>query len=174
MGISNRFKYRVRFYNFDLNHINLEKKIKRSNLTYKQKVKLNFEQYQRIMTGDVSELMREKQNPLLSEFCMMSQTRAFVPKAIVQYERIAFVEMTSNTRITLDTNIVASHDFTHADSENKFVFPVLTNNMHVLEVKYDDFLPEYIRRIVQMDGLNQNTLSKYCSARHTLIKNWRF
>ena len=174
MGISDRFKYRIRFYNYDLSHINLEKKIKHSSLAYKKKAKLSPESFRSIMENDTSSLLRESKNDLITEFCVMMQARGFTPKVIVEYERLAFVEPVSNTRITLDTNLVSSNDFKQIANKQKHVFPILENGMQVLEVKYDEFFPEYIRRAVQMDTLNQSTISKYCYARQTLTKNWRY
>lgn len=174
MGISNRFKYRIRFYNYDLSLINLEKKIKHSNLAYKKKAELSPESFRLIMENDSSSLLRESKDDLITEFCVMMQARGFAPKVIVEYERLAFVEPVSNTRITLDTNLVSSNDFKQIASKQKLVFPMLENGIQVLEVKYDDFFPEYIRRAVQMDTLNQSTISKYCFARQTLRKNWRY
>jgi len=174
MGVSDRFKYRIRFYNHDLSHINLEKKIKHSNLAFKKKAKLSPESFRLIMENDSSSLLRESKDDLITEFCMMMQSRGFTPKAIVEYDRLAFVEPVSNTRITLDTNIVSSNDFNQIASKQKLVFPILENGMQILEVKFDDFFPEYIRRAVQMDTLNQSTISKYCFARQTLTKNWRY
>lgn len=173
IGISARFKYRIRIYNYDLSTINLEKKVKLNNLSYKKKATLSLYHLERVLENDTASLLRETENPLVTEFCMMMQSRRFTPKAIVQYERIAFVEPASNTRVTLDVNIMASQDFKNFDQKEKLFFPVLENGLQVLEVKYDDLLPEYIRRTVQMKTLNQSTISKYCAARQKLTGYWR-
>ena len=172
MGVSDRYKYRIRIYNFDTNTINLEKKIKHDNLSYKKKAVLSLQDVQWILINDSASLLRETDDSLITEFCLNMQSRLFSPKAIVQYERVAFVESVSNTRVTLDTNIVASSDFQNFNRKEKLVFPVFGSGLHVLEVKYDDLLPEYVRRAVQMKTLNQNTISKYCLARQTLKKYW--
>lgn len=51
-GVSNRDKYRIRYYNHDPGFIKLEKKSKRNGLCRKDSVRVSAEEAQRIVHGD--------------------------------------------------------------------------------------------------------------------------
>ena len=85
----------------------------------------------------------------------------YKPKVIIDYERIAYVEEITNVRITFDMKISASYDLEHfldGDYEKFYINP---NGVNLLEVKFDDILPSYIRRIVESYNFKQTTFSKY-------------
>lgn len=50
-GFLDRDKFRVRLYDHNANYINLEKKSKRNNLTYKDKFRITAEEYERLETA---------------------------------------------------------------------------------------------------------------------------
>jgi hypothetical protein len=52
-GLLDRDKFRVRLYDYNMEYLNLEKKSKRDNLTFKQKCRLTAEEYERIQFGDI-------------------------------------------------------------------------------------------------------------------------
>ena len=52
-GISNRWKYRIRFYNYDDSYINLEKKYKVNGLTNKKSVRITREILDNILNNKV-------------------------------------------------------------------------------------------------------------------------
>lgn len=98
---------------------------------------------------------------LLKEFCVDIVSKRFVPKIIVDYEREAFVEPISNIRITLDYNISASDEIEQFLNGNYIKIPVLKKEKHVLEVKFDDVFPSYIKAVLQSNVLVQQSFSKY-------------
>lgn len=98
---------------------------------------------------------------LLKEFCVDIVSKRFVPKIIVDYEREAFVEPISNIRITLDYNISASDEIEQFLNGNYIKTPVLKKEKHVLEVKFDDVFPSYIKAVLQSNVLVQQSFSKY-------------
>ena len=61
-GISERFKYRIRFYNFNLDYIVLEKKYKINNMTKKDSCILTKEQVEDIINNNIK---IDKDNPKL-------------------------------------------------------------------------------------------------------------
>ena len=84
------------------------------------------------------------------------------PKVIISYERSAFVHPTGNVRITFDRNIMASRvcdDF--FEERVSGLVPVLPVGMHVLEVKYDEILPDVIAKQLEIGNLRQTAFSKY-------------
>ena len=92
---------------------------------------------------------------------MHIMTRLFEPKAIVSYERSAYVEEIANVRITLDKNISVSEQFDNFLSGDFMRYPVQERGEHVLEVKFDEILPGYIKSIISNKNLQQSSFSKY-------------
>lgn len=87
--------------------------------------------------------------------------KEFVPKIIIDYEREAFVETISNIRVTLDYNISASDEIEQFLEGNYIKTPVLEKGKHILEVKFDDIFPSYIKAVLQSNVLIQQSFSKY-------------
>ena len=93
-------------------------------------------------------------------------TRMFAPKAIVDYERTAYVEPIANVRITLDRNISVSADTAHFQDGEYRKFPLLPEGQHVLEAKFDYVLPQYLKKLIpDCSGLVQTAFSKYYMGR---------
>lgn len=173
-GLSKRFKYRIRYYGDDVENIFLERKEKYNGLCSKASCRLTKEQYDKIVVGDVSDILWETKSPLLRRFCVDIMNRNFAPKIIVDYERIAFVEPILNVRITLDMNISVSNEVSQfLDGRQYQKYPILEKEHHILEVKHDDLLPGYIKKLIFMDQLQQTSFSKYYFGRQKIQKLWR-
>ena len=71
------------------------------------------------------------------------------------------MERLGNVRVTLDQNISSSRDIMCFLEEDIRKRPILAAGQHVLEVKYDEFLPDYIRSNLQLQNLRQTAFSKY-------------
>ena len=84
------------------------------------------------------------------------------PKVIIAYERTAFVHPSGNVRITFDRNIMASRNREEfLEDRVSGMVPVLPAGMHVLEVKYDEFLPDTIAQQLEIGKLRKTAFSKY-------------
>ena len=160
-----RFKYRIRYYNDDSSNIYLEKKIKNNSFCNKRSCSLTEEQYNSIMNEDVESYMYDDSNKLLQEFCIDIISRGFRPKVIVSYEREAFVELINNIRITFDSSISASDSFDDFLKGTFSRIPIISDSKSVLEVKFDDVLPAYIRKTLQVESVIQRSFSKYYYSR---------
>ncbi|MCL2355408.1 MAG: VTC domain-containing protein, partial [Oscillospiraceae bacterium] len=80
---------------------------------------------------------------------------------IVEYDRTPYICKLGNVRITLDKNISSStkvHSFFEDDLPRR---PVNPKSLHLLEVKFDEYIPDYIHKHIQLKGLEQTTYSKY-------------
>lgn len=93
---------------------------------------------------------------------------------IVSYEREAFVEIISNVRITMDYNISASDEIERFLKGDYLKIPVLERKKHVLEVKFDDVLPSYMKAILQSNILEQQSFSKYYLGRIAVQENKKY
>lgn len=106
-------------------------------------------------------LQFDHRGPLNNLLLQMRCTK-MEPKAIIAYERTAYVHPTGNVRITFDRNIMASKYCDEFFEERvSGMTPVLPAGMHVLEVKYDELLPDHIAQQLQTGVLRQTAFSKY-------------
>lgn len=79
----------------------------------------------------------------------------------MEYERTPYVYNIGNVRITLDCNIRSSDDFSSFFENNLRTRQILPQGQHLLEVKYDELLPDFIKEVLQLGDLQQTTFSKF-------------
>lgn len=162
-GIDNRYKYRLRIYNGSDSVIKLEKKSKTRGMTRKISVKVASEDCRSYMEGKWIPFTEDTSN-LEKEFRAKMRGEGVRPVSIVEYERTAFIEPVGNVRVTFDRNICGSDrvgDFLWKPS----LVPLLPKGQHILEVKYDELLPEYIAGCLELGSLQRTAFSKYYYAR---------
>lgn len=160
-GADPREKFRIRIYNSDSSRIALECKQKYRSMTHKDTQVIDRDMYDILMGDDLSFEIRDEYPALVKKVMMLKKTRLLRPKIIVQYERIPFICNNGNVRITFDMNISASKDLEHFFEDNIITMPVLLSGQHLLEVKYDAYLPDYIKSAIDNCELNYTTFSKY-------------
>ncbi len=79
------------------------------------------------------------------------------------------MEPAGNVRITFGMNLRGSTDIERfLDTSEEFTLPVMEPGMHILEVKYDEFLPKYILELVDLNCLHRQSFSKYEIVREVL------
>lgn len=159
-GTDPREKFRIRIYNADASRITLECKRKEHTKTIKTACPLTLEQYQAILQNTCPFSSRDRDS-VLNKFLILQKTQQLKPAVIVEYDRIPYVCPTGNVRITLDKNIRSSNQFSRFFDPAIPSRPLLPAAQHILEVKYDELLPDYIKDLLQLDSLQQTTFSKY-------------
>lgn len=164
-GLSKRFKWRIRYYGDDLDYIVLERKEKINSRCHKKSCKLTLTEYDKIISGNITDIVYDTNKELLKELARDMLIYDYRPKVIVDYERIAYVEEITNVRITFDMKISASYELEHFLDGDYTKFYIQDTGENVLEVKFDDILPSYIRNIVESYGFNQTSFSKYYYSR---------
>ena len=159
-GTDPREKFRIRIYNHSTERIMLECKRKERGKTHKTSCPLTVEQTRALMAGKVLPI-GEDQPPLLRKLTLQMMTRKLRPVVIVEYERIPYVYKNGNVRITLDTNIASSSAVETFLNPHISGRPVLPVGQQLLEVKYDEYLPDFIYRSLMLPNLRQTAFSKY-------------
>ena len=162
-GVNNREKFRIRYYNHDISLIHLEKKSKRNGLGSKEMACLTAVEAQSVINGNW-EWMKAADRPLVRELYAKMQSQGLRPKTIVDYTREPFVYAPGNVRVTLDYSIrtgLRSVDFLNPDC----VTVPAGDSPIILEVKWDAYLPDLIRDIVQLEGRHTSSFSKYAICR---------
>ena len=56
----------------------------------------------------------------------------------------------------------------HFFDKNLRKMPLMSGGHHILEVKYDELIPDYINQILELGRLEQTTFSKYYIARQMI------
>lgn len=164
-GVDNRKKFRIRIYEGDASLIHLEKKLKYRSMTGKMVREISKDDCRIYMSGRAPGLKPES-DELEKEIFLQIKSRGLHPVSIVEYERTAFVEPKGNVRITFDRNISGSEKTKGFLEKKLFMVPLLPKGKHVLEVKYDELLPDYISGVLEMGGLQRITFSKYYYSRN--------
>lgn len=159
-GTDPREKFRIRIYNHSTERINLECKRKENGKTLKTSCPLTVEQTKLLMSGKILPDI-SSQPPLLRKLTLQMMMHRMRPVVIVEYERIPYVYKNGNVRVTLDTNMASStaiHSFLDETIPKR---PIMAIGQHLLEVKYDEYLPDFVYRNLQLHNLRQTAFSKY-------------
>lgn len=159
-GVDPREKFRIRIYNGEKSKISLELKQKQRGKTKKDSCSLTAELCEEIINGEIPDIFAVD-SALYRKFCLQLQTKKLAPKVIVEYDRIPYVYEDGNVRITFDKNIRSSIECSDFLNDKLFFRPIMEINKHLIEVKFDEFLPDFIDQIVTHEDLRQNSFSKY-------------
>lgn len=162
-GLNFREKFRIRYYDKDTDFIRLEKKSKMNHLTQKSSVQITKEQVELILGGRY-EWMVESTEPLIQEFYSKIKSKGLRPKTIVEYTREPFIFPYGNVRVTLDYNIRTSNYCQNFLNPVGVTIPVKDVPM-ILEVKWDEYLPDIIKDVIRMKNHSQGAFSKYAACR---------
>ncbi|NMA11628.1 MAG: polyphosphate polymerase domain-containing protein [Chloroflexi bacterium] len=162
-GVNIREKYRIRLYNNDQSFIRLERKFKRCGLGYKSSTNLTPKQVQAIIDGNVGWMAASTDEVILG-FYTRIRNEGLQAKVIVDYIREPFVFAPGNTRVTLDHNIHTSMRCTDFLNSACMTIPI-KESPSILEVKWDNYLPDVVRDAIQLDGRRITAFSKYAACR---------
>ncbi len=167
-GVDVRRKYRLRYYNRETDHVQLEVKRKENGYIKKISCPLAPETVQTLLAGGQLPQIAEIP-PAYCDTLIKMRTALLRPCTVVEYQREAYVYQAGNVRVTLDKQITASEQtgyFLQEDIPNRV--PLLPEGYFVLEVKYDELLPAHIADALGLHDLQQVAFSKYFKAREAL------
>lgn len=162
-GANIREKYRIRLYNNDDSIIHLERKFKHGGLGFKESANLTRSQAQAIVVGDVNWMAKSRDEIILG-FYTRIRNEGLKAKVIVDYIREPFVFEPGNVRVTLDYDIRTGMSCTDFLNQDCMTVPI-NNFLCILEVKWDNYLPDVIRDAIQLDGRRNAAFSKYAACR---------
>ena len=154
-----RRKYRARIYNHSLDTIKLEVKEKLDNRVRKKSRNITEKELLKLMNGECIECRPTMEDPA-ALFNLAIQTNHLAPKVIVTYERKAFIFEPGNVRITLDRNVRSSkrvESFGKPDISYDF----FVEQDKIIEMKYDEFMPDFILQLLELENMQQIAYSKY-------------
>ncbi len=163
-GVDDRKKYRIRTYGESDGFIRLEVKEKKNSLTKKSSCMITKDEAKALASRDCfsEDIPKFGERRVLNEFLLERKCDGLLPRAVIEYERSAYVYKIGNVRITIDKNISASGDLeSFFAPKTERLVPVTPTGIHILEVKYDEFIPDFILQLLQIGTLERCTFSKY-------------
>ena len=165
-GVLYRKKYRIRMYNNDSSFIRLERKWKHNNMTSKDQLKISKENCINLLTNQFDNIDKELLNQsLMKEFITDIKVFGLKPSVIVDYKRLAYTYPISEVRITFDEKIKSGLYNCNLFNMDRITYDVIDNDEVVLEVKFNEVLPEHISIILQTIPMYRQAVSKFALCR---------
>ena len=106
----------------------------------------------------------DSDRPLVKELYTKMRGQGLAPKTIVDYTRDPYIYAPGNVRVTLDYNIRTGMRCTDFLNPECVTVPA-GDPVVILEVKWDEYLPDIIRDIVQLGNRRTGGFSKYAACR---------
>jgi len=184
-GHKNRFKLRARYYDENpANPVYFEIKARVNDAILKQRAKVRREAAARLLVSgvphrdDLAEPEDTDQYVSLRRFCDLRNQIGATPKCIVAYDREAWMTPDGNTaRVTFDRDLLGGpylNKFT-ATPQADWVKPALAHGINpqimlgvVLELKFTDRFPNWMREMVRVFDLTRTCMAKYVTCTMSL------
>ncbi len=159
-GTDPRKKYRFRFYDGRTEQVSLEIKRKVNGKIRKDACRIPWSTAEAVMHGDWNRIAALS-DPVAREFYLDGMMKLLQPKIIVEYDRAPYIYPDGNVRITFDRNIRSSSRSLEFGEKQTALRPIMETARHLMEVKFDEFLPDWIHRTLQLDSMTLTAFSKY-------------
>lgn len=158
-----RRKYRIRIYNCDDSRISLECKYKHENMTYKQARVISRPMTEAIIAGQYGRIVTK--NAFLKQFISEALSRHLQPSVIVDYRRLALTYPVSEVRITFDSNLRSGVYSDRLFDPDIPTLSLFKDDQVVLEVKFNEYLPEHLAVILSAVPSLREAVSKFALCR---------
>lgn len=161
-GVQNRDKYRIRIYNLSDRIIKLECKTKVGSLISKRSLTIPRDLCEQLMAGDPYGLETTRSG-LLTDVYREMTVNLLRPAVLVDYVREAYLHPAEEVRITFDKQLRTGMYAKDLFDPTVPTIPPFENNEIILEVKYNQVLPPYIRDLLctYCPNAQQSAISKY-------------
>ena len=146
-GDQNRDKYRIRIYNMRDTNIKLECKTKVGSLISKRSLGIPRDLAEQIIACDPTGLEQTRYG-LLSDLYREMTCKLLRPVVIVDYVREAYLHPAEEVRITFDKQLRSGMNSIDLFNPAVATVPPFDNNDIILEVKYNQVMPPYIRDLL--------------------------
>ena len=161
-GQQNRDKYRIRIYNLSDRVIKLECKTKVGSLISKRSLSIPRDLCEQLMAGDPYGLETTRSG-LLTDVYREMTVNLLRPVVLVDYVREAYLHPAEEVRITFDKQLRSGLRSTDLFNPHVPTVPPFDNGEIILEVKYNQVMPPYIRDLLctYCPNAQQSAISKY-------------
>lgn len=163
-GLFRRKKIRLRIYDVNQKNAKIEIKNRVRNFVFKEGAALSREDALALSSGN-KEVLLKSDHPTLNNVYYYMARDLYRPAVLVDYEREAYILPSEDIRITFDKNIRGSGVNFDLFSDAVHMTPAFDEDTMVMEVKFKEFLPEWIRGILNNFMGEPHPISKYCFSR---------
>lgn len=163
-GNDDRNKIRLRIYNMSQEGGKLECKYKKESYIYKQSLSLSRPECDMLLAGNHRFLL-QRPEPFARQMFRAFATHYLKPVVLVDYDREPYIYPYQNVRVTFDKNLRTGFRNTRIFESGITPCPVLEGYDMVMEVKFNEYLPAYIRELIQCSAHVRSAISKYCLCR---------
>ena len=164
-GVGSRDKFRIRIYNLSDSTIKLERKHKEGQYIKKDSVSLSRQDCDEIVRGKL-ECLKHNDSPFAMQFYGIFKANHLKPKVLVDYTREPYVFPAEDVRITFDKNVRTAMRCTDLFNPNVITYPVWDlRNCMILEVKFNESLPQYVGELLTLGSSQRTAASKYVFCR---------
>ena len=165
-GVDDRGRFRIRIYNKSDQVVRLEAKHRKGFRIAKESTLID--------RNEVLQLVRRRKganpnaHPLLNKLRLAVGRGLLKPAVVVDYEREAWIHPLGNVRITFDKHL-SSGTWNHDLFDPRLPMrPIRGPSDLIIEVKYDGFLPTFVRRLLPHELRAPLSISKYTLCRPRL------
>jgi len=167
IGVSERKKIRLRLYDLESSTVKLEVKNRYGPYMMKETVTISSEDARELISGSSNSLLSYQSNTANSVYHYMHDT-LYRPTLLVDYEREAYTYPFDNIRVTIDKNVrVSTYDFNLFNNLTNMI-PVLEADVFILEIKYDNMIPNFLLNLISSIPSIRLSISKYCMGRQLI------
>lgn len=166
-GVFHRKKYRIRIYNNSDEVIKLECKSKFGQYINKEAKNLTIDEYDAILNNDFSFLTNK--TGIMQDFYRGVTDKLLKPKVIVDYQREAYILESGDVRVTFDKGLKAGFNSVDIFDKNLATISIFDDSMVVLEIKYNEYIPQHILNLINLPSHSRVASSKYVMCR--VMKN---
>ena len=165
-GVRDRDKYRIRIYNLSDRLIRMECKTKVGSLISKRSIAIPRLLAEQLIAGDPTGLERTRSGLLQDVFREMT-LHMLRPVVIVDYVREAYLHPVEEVRITFDKQLHTGLNAVDLFEPELPTIPPFDHGEIILEVKYNQSMPPYIRDLLctYVHNAQNSAISKYCICR---------
>ncbi len=171
-GVEVRRKIRLRNYGPHMPYAMLEMKQKQGSNQKKRSLRVSREDGAALCRGRYGVLLKYP-DPFAAECYALMHTQCYLPKAVVEYRRKAFMAKENQIRITFDHHITGTEANFDIFCANLLQYTLLDPYLVVLEVKYNGFLLSYIKDMLTTVNLSELSVGKYSLSR-AVTTHYRF
>lgn len=163
-GIYERRKIRLRIYDTEAISVKLEMKAKAGSGILKESLAVSRQEAARLIAGDGS-FLEDYQEPAAGKLYRILKSNFYRPAVVIDYERTAYVLPVFSVRVTFDKNVRAHMGGGGFWDGRLPMASLLDGSKVVLEVKYTEMLPGYIKQLLATVPKVPVSFSKYCRCR---------
>lgn len=169
-GVEKREKHRIRFYNCEKDLIRFERKIKIGHRSQKKSFRINLD--------EMNSLLKNNWQPILNKgidaekIYVHQSMKVLQPKMLIAYDRYAYTLPYNQVRITFDLNVRYAKLHGNYFDEDLPLTPINPKYYYILEVKFNNFLPNFIKIALRNYIGHPISISKYVLSRQEMRRGY--